>query len=144
MSKVDNALCHKDRCSWSPDVHSAPVPLVIITLASPERPDNVTFMIYVRGGQAKGVLSPQMAIFRCSEWSFLNIYITDICYCRHMWRCGDHLPTSVRSKDVNGSSQSYFLSTKCCTLWGRYDVSPVVKWHFFTQACFAVWTMFYD
>ena len=22
--------------------------------------------------------------------------------------------------------------------------SPVVKWHIFTQACFAVWTMFYD
>ena len=26
------------------------------------------------------------------------------------------------SKDVNGSSQSYVLSTKCCTLWGRYNV----------------------
>ena len=34
----------------------------------------------VRGGQAKWVLSPQMdkPTFRCSEWSFLNIYITDI------------------------------------------------------------------
>ena len=30
------------------------------------------------GGQAKWVLSPQMATFRCSEWSFFNIYITDI------------------------------------------------------------------
>ena len=25
-----------------------------------------------------------------------------------------------------------------------FGTSPVVKWHFFTQACFAVWTMFYD
>ena len=31
-----------------------------------------------RGGQAKWVLSPQMTTFRCSEWSFINIYITDI------------------------------------------------------------------
>ena len=23
-------------------------------------------------------------------------------------------------------------------------ISPVVKWHFFTRACFGVWTMFYD
>ena len=33
---------------------------------------------HCRGGQAKWVLSPQMDTFRCSEWSFLNIYITDI------------------------------------------------------------------
>ena len=31
-----------------------------------------------RGGQARWALSPLMAIFRCSEWSFFNIYITDI------------------------------------------------------------------
>ena len=31
-----------------------------------------------RCGQGKWVLSPQMATFRCSQWSFLNIYITNI------------------------------------------------------------------
>ena len=47
-----------------------------------------------RGGLVKWVLSPQMATFRCFEWSFLNITLQIFCFCRHMWRCGDHLPTS--------------------------------------------------
>ena len=33
---------------------------------------------------------------------------------------------------------------KCATVRPLIYSSPVVKWHFFTQACFAVWTMFYD
>ena len=48
----------------------------------------------LRGGQAKWVLSPQMATFRCSEWSFFNIYITDILLLSPhvaMWRPLAHL-----------------------------------------------------
>ena len=46
-----------------------------------------------------GEMSPvaTKATFSCAEWSFFNIYITDISLLSpHMWRCGDHLLTSGR------------------------------------------------
>ena len=53
-----------------------------------------------RGGQAKRVLLPQMTTFRCSEWSFLIFALQTICFRPHIWRCGDHLPTSPRYNRV--------------------------------------------
>ena len=64
--------------------------------------------IYIlRGGQAKWVLSPQMATFSCFEWSFFIIYITAILLLSPhvaMWRPLAHLWSSVPTQLVGGGA----------------------------------------
>ena len=53
--------------------------------------------------------------------------------------CVYNVRTSLFWRNKNHSLPNFKTN-----LWKNRQFSPVVKWHFFTQACFAVWTMFYD
>ena len=82
--------------------------------------DVVPILVWCRGGQVNWVLSPQMATFRCFEWSFFNIYITDILFLSPhvaMWRPLAQLcnvgPTSVKPAQWLGQ---YWIKSSFC-LW---------------------------
>ena len=78
-----------------------------------------------RVGRRSGVMSPQLATFGCSEWSFFNIYITDILFLspHSDWTRVGHKRTSM---DIGAVSIQ--RDTRKSTMWCDSTRGVIAPW----------------